>query len=159
MICCKLYIVDFCILHLVSCSVHSLKNVEQGEGLWMYRIKDRTFIGLKIRDRRKELGLTQEKLAETLGITYQQLQRYENGTGYLNTDRLQAIANALDVPITYFFEEKGETKVSIMDRGYSYNMSSEEREFVAWLRKIDNSDYKKSILTFLQLAVRKGKRP
>jgi len=125
----------------------------------MYRIKDRTFIGLKIRDRRKELGLTQEKIAEALGITYQQLQRYENGTGYLNTDRLQAIANALDVPITYFFEEKGETKVSIMDRGYSYNMSSEEREFVAWLRKIDNSDYKKSILTFLQLAARKGKRP
>jgi len=131
--------------------------VEQGEGLWMYRIKDRTFIGLKIRDRRKELGLTQEKLAETLGITYQQLQRYENGTGYLNTDRLQAIANALDVPITYFFEEKGEGKVSIMDRGHPY-MSSEEREFMAWLRKIDNSDYKKSILTFLQLAARKGKR-
>ena len=125
----------------------------------MYRIKDRTFIGLKIRDRRKELGLTQEKIAEALGITYQQLQRYENGTSYLNTNRLQAISNALDVPITYFFEEKGEGKVSIMDRGYSYNMSSEEREFVAWLRKIDNSDYKKSILTFLQLAARKGKRP
>jgi len=46
-----------------------------------------------------------------------------------------------------------------MDKGYPYNMSSEEREFVAHLRKIDNSDYKKSILTFLQLAVRKGKRP
>ena len=124
----------------------------------MYRIKDRTFIGLKIRDRRKELGLTQENLAEVLGITYQQFQRYENGTSYLNTDRLQAISNALDVPIPYFFEEKGEGKVSIMDRGHPY-MSPEEREFVDWFRKIDNSDYKKSILTFLQLAARRGKGP
>lgn len=132
--------------------------MEQGEGRWMYRIKDRMFIGLKIRDRRKELGLTQEKLAEALGITYQQLQRYENGTSYLNSDRLQAISNALDVPITYFFEEKGEGKVNIMDRGHPY-MSPEEREFVDWLRKIDNSDYKKSILTLLRLAAHKGKRP
>ena len=125
----------------------------------MYRIKDRKFIGMKIRDRRKELGLSQERLAEAIGITYQQLQRYENGRSYLNTDRLQAITSVLDVPLTYFFEERGEAKVSIMDKGYPYNMSSEEREFVAHLRKIDNSDYKKSILTFLQLAVRKGKRP
>jgi len=132
--------------------------VEQGEGRWMYRIKDRTFIGLKIRDRRKELGLTQENLAEVLGITYQQFQRYENGTSYLNTDRLQAISNALDVPIPYFFEEKGEGKVSIMDRGHPY-MSPEEREVMKYLRKIDSPEYKKSILTFLQLAARKGKRP
>ena len=125
----------------------------------MYRIKDRKFIGMKIRDRRKELGLSQERLAEAIGITYQQLQRYENGRSYLNTDRLQAISSALDVSLTYFFEERGEGKVSIMDRGYSYDMSSEEREFVACLRKIDNFDYKKSILIFLQLAARKGKRP
>lgn len=124
----------------------------------MYRIKDRKFIGMKIRDRRKELGLTQEGLAEAIGITYQQLQRYENGRSYLNTDRLQAISSALEIPLTYFFEERGEEKVSIMDRGYPYNMSSEEREFVAHLRKIDNFDYKKSILIFLQLAARKGKR-
>lgn len=125
----------------------------------MYRIKDRKFIGMKIRDRRKELGLSQERLAEAIGITYQQLQRYENGRSYLNTDRLQAITRVLDVPLTYFFEERGEGKVSIMDRGYPYNMSSEEREFVACLRKIDNFDYKKSILIFLQLAARKGRRP
>jgi len=125
----------------------------------MYRIKDRKFIGMKIRDRRKELGLSQERLAEAIGITYQQLQRYENGRSYLNTDRLQAISSALDIPLTYFFEERGEGKVSIMDRGYSYDMSSEEREFVACFRKIDNFDYKKSILIFLQLAARKGKRP
>lgn len=123
----------------------------------MYRIKDRKFIGLKIRERRKELGLTQEKLAEALGITYQQLQRYENGTSYLNTDRLQAISNALDVPIAYFFEEPGEGRIKIMDRGHPY-MSPEEKEFMKYLRKIDNAEYKRSILTFLQLAAGKGKK-
>lgn len=123
----------------------------------MYRIKDRKFIGLKIRGRRKELGLTQEKMAEAIGITYQQLQRYENGTSYLNTDRLQAISNVLDVPVTYFFEEQGERKVSIMDRGHPY-MSPEETEFVKYLRKIDNAEYKRSILSFLQLAAGKKKK-
>lgn len=122
----------------------------------MYRIKDRKFIGLKIRDRRKEFGLTQERLAEALGITYQQLQRYENGTSYLNTDRLQAISSALDVPLAYFFEEPDEGKIKIMDRGHTY-LSSEEREFVEYLRKIENAEYKKSILIFLQLAAGKKK--
>jgi len=123
----------------------------------MYRIKDRKFIGSKIRHRRKELGLTQEKLAEALGITYQQLQRYENGKSYLNTDRLQAISNVLDVPIAYFFEEQGERKVSIMDRAHPY-ISTEETVFVKYLRKIDNAEYRRSILTFLRLAAGKGKR-
>lgn len=123
----------------------------------MYRVKDRKFIGLKIRERRKELGLTQEKLAEALGITYQQLQRYENGTSYLNTDRLQAISNALNVPITYFFEEPDEERIKIMDRGHPY-MSPEEKEFMKYLSKIDNPEFKKSILIFLQLAAGKKKK-
>lgn len=123
----------------------------------MYRIKERKFIGSKIRDRRKELGMTQEKLAEAIGITYQQLQRYENGTSYVNTDRLQTISSVLNVPITYFFEEPGEGKIKIMDRGFPY-VSQEEREFVEYLRKIENAEYKRSILIFLQLAAGKKKK-
>ena len=65
----------------------------------MYQIKDRKFIGIRIKRRRRELGWTQEKLAEAIGVTYQQLQRYEGGKGHLNTDRLQALSNALDIPI------------------------------------------------------------
>lgn len=126
-------------------------------GISMYRIKDRKFIGMKIKERRRELGLSQEKLAEAVGITYQQLQRYENGTSYVNTDRLQALSNVLNVLITYFFEEPGEGKIKIMERGYTY-VSPEEREFVEYLRKIDNAEYKKSISIFLQLAAGKGKK-
>ena len=120
----------------------------------MYSIKDRKFIGVKIRDRRTELGLTQEELAEVIGVTYQQLQRYENGKSSLNTDRLQAISNALDVPITYFFQEPGEGKIKITESAYPY-ISPEGKKFVRYLRKIENEEYKKGIFVFMQLAASK----
>ena len=122
-------------------------------GNQMYKIKDRKFIGLKIKDRRKDSGLTQEELAEAIGITYQQLQRYENGKSNLNTDRLQAIANVLDVPITYFFEETIGGRIKIMERE-SY-ISPGEKEFVENLRKIDKTDCQKCIFFLLKQAAEK----
>lgn len=123
----------------------------------MYLIKDRKFIGMKIRNRRRELGLSQERLAETIGITYQQLQRYEGGKGHLNTDRLQALTGALDVPISYLFEETSEERIKV--RESDRYISQEEREFVEYLREIDNEEYRKSIKVFLQLAAGKKKKP
>lgn len=123
----------------------------------MYLIKDRKFIGMKIRNRRRELGLSQERLAEAIGITYQQLQRYEGGKGHLNTDRLQALTGALDVPISYLFEETSEERIKV--RESDRYISQEEREFVEYLREIDNEEYRKSIKVFLQLAAGKKKKP
>lgn len=123
----------------------------------MYLIKDKKFIGMKIRNRRKELGLSQERLAEAIGITYQQLQRYEGGKGHLNTDRLQALTGALDVPISYLFEETSEERIKVMES--DRYISQEEREFVEYLREIDNEEYRKSIKVFLQLAAGKKKKP
>ena len=123
----------------------------------MYLIKDRKFIGMKIRNRRKELGLSQERLAEAIGITYQQLQRYEGGKGHLNTDRLQALTGALDIPMSYLFEEASEERITV--RESDRYISQEEREFVEYLRDIDNEEYRKSIKVFLQLAAGKKKKP
>jgi len=81
----------------------------------MYLIKDRKFIGMKIRNRRRELGLSQERLAEAIGITYQQLQRYEGGKGHLNTDRLQALTGALNITISYLFEETSEERIKVRE--------------------------------------------
>lgn len=61
-------------------------------------------VGLRIRMRRREAGMTQEGLAELLGITFQQVQKYERGANRVSASRLQAIANALGEPIAYFFE-------------------------------------------------------
>lgn len=65
-------------------------------------------VGSRVRLRRLELGLSQEKLAEQLGITFQQVQKYERGTNRIGASRLHQIALVLQAPITYFFEGASE---------------------------------------------------
>ena len=61
-------------------------------------------VGRHIRERRNALGMSQEKLAEALGISYQQVQKYEVGANRVAASRLWDIAKALEVDIGYFFE-------------------------------------------------------
>ncbi|MEM7173489.1 MAG: helix-turn-helix domain-containing protein [Pseudomonadota bacterium] len=61
-------------------------------------------VGTQVRARRVLLGLSQEKLADGLGITFQQVQKYERGSNRISASRLFNMARLLDVPITYFFE-------------------------------------------------------
>jgi transcriptional regulator with XRE-family HTH domain len=63
------------------------------------------YVGSRIRMRRKMLGLSQEKLGEKLGITFQQIQKYEKGTNRVGASRLQAMSDALEVPVSFFFPE------------------------------------------------------
>lgn len=51
------------------------------------------------------LGMSQEKLGEQLGITFQQIQKYEKGTNRIGASRLQHIARVLSVPVSFFFED------------------------------------------------------
>lgn len=60
-------------------------------------------IGAVIRSRRQALGLSQEQLAEKVGVSYQQVQRYENGMTTLNVENMQRIARALEVTPASFF--------------------------------------------------------
>ncbi len=62
-------------------------------------------VGSRIRLRRNMLGLSQEKLGENLGITFQQIQKYEKGTNHVGASRLQAISAILNVPVSFFFED------------------------------------------------------
>ena len=61
-------------------------------------------VGSRIRLRRNLLGMSQDKLGEQLGITFQQIQKYEKGTNRVGASRLQAIATILGVPVSFFFE-------------------------------------------------------
>ena len=61
-------------------------------------------VGARIRMRRMILGISQEKLGQALGVTFQQVQKYEKGATRVGAGRLLAIANYLGVPIGYFFE-------------------------------------------------------
>lgn len=64
-----------------------------------------THVGSRIRLRRNMLGMSQEKLGENLGITFQQIQKYEKGTNRVGASRLQAIASIMSVPVSFFFED------------------------------------------------------
>jgi len=61
-------------------------------------------VGDRIRMRRKMQGMTQEKLGDALGLTFQQVQKYEKGTNRIGAGRLQHIASIQQVPISFFFE-------------------------------------------------------
>ncbi len=62
-------------------------------------------VGSRIRLRRTMLGMSQEKLGESLGITFPQIQKYEKGTNRVGASRLQNISAILNVPVSFFFED------------------------------------------------------
>ncbi|WP_374650967.1 helix-turn-helix domain-containing protein [Dongia sp.] len=62
-------------------------------------------VGQRIRQRRTLLGMSQEKLGEAIGLTFQQVQKYERGANRVGSSRLFDLSQVLDVPIVYFFED------------------------------------------------------
>ncbi|MEO1015787.1 MAG: helix-turn-helix transcriptional regulator [Pseudomonadota bacterium] len=71
-------------------------------------------VGGRVRLRRTMLGMSQDKLGEALGLTFQQVQKYEKGTNRIGASRLFQIAHILDVPIQFLFDglEAGESRLS-----------------------------------------------
>ncbi len=61
-------------------------------------------VGKRVRHRRWLVGMTQQQLAEQVGIKFQQIQKYETGANRVSASRLWDIADALDVPVSFFFE-------------------------------------------------------
>jgi transcriptional regulator with XRE-family HTH domain len=62
-------------------------------------------VGSRVRMRRVLIGMSQEKLGEALGITFQQIQKYEKGTNRIGASRMQQISTVMGVPVSYFFED------------------------------------------------------
>ena len=65
-------------------------------------------VGLRIRMRRKELGISQEKLAESIGLTFQQVQKYERAANRVSASKLWEMSRALTANISYFYEGLGD---------------------------------------------------
>ena len=74
-------------------------------------------VGARVRMRRMLIGMSQEKLGEALGITFQQVQKYEKGTNRISASRLQHIASALGVSIDFLYE--GSLGDDAAPRGFS----------------------------------------
>jgi transcriptional regulator with XRE-family HTH domain len=81
-------------------------------------------LGQRVRARRMEMGVSQERLADLLGVTFQQVQKYEKGINRVAASRLYELAVALNVPVGYFFEGLG-------DRGGAVRVSEEGAVFEA----------------------------
>lgn len=109
-------------------------------------------IGAAIRMRRKELGLSQEQLAERVGVSYQQVQRYENGSCTLNVENVQRIARALAVPVTVFFEP---SSAQAMPEPVAPIWSSEEKTLLRHFRDLSTSSDKTLAISVIRRFAKK----
>lgn len=94
-------------------------------------------IGLKIRQLRQQAGLSQERLAEMVGVTFQQVQKYESGFTTLNILKLQQISNALNVSVMDFFGNQSVQQI---------RLTHEEDQLLQAFRRIKNGELKGCIL-------------
>jgi len=97
-------------------------------------------IGNKVRLLRKHAGLTQERLAELVGVSFQQIQKYENGSTKLNTDKLQQVASALKVPASVFFGEDTYEKSPLSER---------EKKLVKAFRALGDEEIQEGLVKLL----------
>lgn len=107
-------------------------------------------IGARIKKRRTEIKMSQEELAELLNVSYQQVQRYENGTSKLNVEKLQMISEALSVPMTYFFESH---KPAVAEHTLPY-LTSDENRLLRYFRRIRDNTAKTTVINVARLAAK-----
>ena len=82
-------------------------------------------VGQRLRVRRSLLGLSQEKLAEAIGLTFQQIQKYERGMNRISAGRLFQFSRILEVPVAYFFENLGEAAAN---QSMAFGMADNDQE-------------------------------
>lgn len=82
-------------------------------------------VGKRLRVRRSLMGMSQEKLSDCVGITFQQIQKYEQGANRISAGRLYQFSKILDVPVSYFFENIGSGGAG--DGRYGFADSSSEQ--------------------------------
>ena len=76
-------------------------------------------VGSRVRLRRMLIGMSQEKLGEQLGLTFQQVQKYEKGTNRIGASRLFQIGQILTVPVQFFYEDMGNGEAKSPETGFS----------------------------------------
>jgi transcriptional regulator with XRE-family HTH domain len=109
-------------------------------------------VGLRIRLRRKELGVSQEKLAEQIGLTFQQIQKYERAANRVSASKLWEMARALNTNVAYFFEglpaggEDPQPVVSLDD----FLLSAEGVELARSFPKIPKASVRRQILELVR---------
>ena len=116
-------------------------------------------VGGRVRMRRKMLGVSQERLAEALGLTFQQVQKYERGANRISASKLYEIARFLSAPIAYFFEGLGDPAAGAAGAGlddaseqhvHGFLMTSEGLELAAAFPRIGRARLRRRILDLVR---------
>ena len=103
-------------------------------------------IGSLIRQLRKASGMSQSQLAEKIGLSYQQLQKYENGMSMLTLLRLRQISEALNVPVTVFLGGEGGLKAGDPATG----LLNDEAKLIMLYRRLQNEKLKFSFMEMIE---------
>jgi transcriptional regulator with XRE-family HTH domain len=114
-------------------------------------------VGLRIRIRRKEVGVSQERLAEALGITFQQVQKYERGANRVSASKLWEIARALNTGVGYFYEGLGEGEPSSSRAdAQDFMLSNEGLELMAAFPRIEKSNLRRKLVDLVRAVADEG---
>jgi transcriptional regulator with XRE-family HTH domain len=107
------------------------------------------YISTAVRFRRKELGLTQADLARAIGVTFQQVQKYENGSSRILAGRLFAISQALQVPVSYFLQPINCAATTKVESRASEMLKVPGAAALLWhYLKIETPAHRRSLLDF-----------
>jgi len=98
--------------------------------------------------------MSQERLAEILEISYQQVQRYESGQNKVSVERVQQLAMALSVPVMYFFEASPATIVS--EPSSCYAPSDEEKTLLKYFERVSGKSNRQFVINAARLASKKN---
>jgi transcriptional regulator with XRE-family HTH domain len=109
-------------------------------------------VGEKIRAQRIVRGLTQTDLADKLGITFQQLQKYENGSNRISAGRLKRIADILEIPVSFFFQGASGKDVTAenINEGLRFLETAASVRLVRAFSEIENQNIRSSIVTLVE---------
>lgn len=108
-------------------------------------------LGALIREMRKAAGMSQMKLAEKIGVSYQQVQKYEKGVSKLSVPRLKQIADVFGVPVISFIEEpKGVSEVRLPYSG----LSDEEAKLLVLFRRLKRKKLREGFIEMMRDIVR-----
>lgn len=122
------------------------------------------YVGERIRLRRNLLNLSQEQLAKMIGLTFQQVQKYERGMNRVSASRLWDLSNVLNIPVNFFFEGMDVCVYSQSPANLNGNsilkenpetdpmLKSENIEIIRCLDKIKNTNLKKSLMNCIKEA-------
>jgi transcriptional regulator with XRE-family HTH domain len=119
-------------------------------------------VGSRVRMRRKMLDISQAKLGDALGLTFQQVQKYEKGANRIGASRMQQIAQVLQVPVEFFFEGAPDaTSMSVSDISSCVTMndfisSTDGLRLVAAFMKIKDTDLRRRIVRLVDGIANKG---